>query len=69
MIKTCYVMAPNDEIKNYLLKKTHLKESDLNDYPVDNSLIETAKLTKNITYDLTGEQSINSNSCGYYCLS
>ena len=72
MARTLNEMEISPEEKTEILKSMKIKETDLMKYPVDEALKkvnEQAKQKKlNTHYDLTGEQKMNSNSCGYYCL-
>ena len=76
MYHTCYEIIPNnsqhhEELKRNLIK--HFGHNDINKYPLDDALIQTTNAVTsekklNIIYDMTGEQRISSNSCGFYCL-
>lgn len=67
MYRTCYDITNSEEEKKELAK--HFNINKLNNYPIDEALTSTViQCPKHIIFDMTGEQRINSNSCGFYCL-
>lgn len=68
MARTCYEMTNNPEIKKNILKHQGLTKEKLMTYPIDEALKRVDSQVNNLKFDLTGEQRINSNSCGFYCL-